>query len=361
MAITSSPRLGITRWGAGTDPFTRLQMDASHAALEANSAMFAQGTLASRPAFGKQGRFYFATDNLGTYYDTGTAWRDVQPSTLSAYATDAELASGLAGKANTAHSHAVDDLPVAADGAVSSTSLVRANDSRLVAEVKPGFMMVCPFANSTTPPAGWLFVRGQSLLRADYPVMFANIGTQFGSSSSTTFNLPDMRGLMVMGAGAPASGAYEIGAKGGAASRVISIANLPSHSHTMTHTHAIDHAHTATSSTVAAHSHGGTTATYDEALDYIAVPNGYYGDSNGIAYGPSYGGRIMVAQPGSPQYGGHAHAIAPDGAHNHTVTVSSHSGQSGAASVASTGNAGSGTPLDTLSPYIALNWIIKTG
>jgi opacity protein-like surface antigen len=76
MAVTTSPRLGLTRWSAGTDPFTRAQQDATHAALEANAAMYAQGTLGSRPAAGKAGRFYFATDIGGVlYYDDGTNWQ----------------------------------------------------------------------------------------------------------------------------------------------------------------------------------------------------------------------------------------------------------------------------------------------
>lgn len=112
MAVTTTARLGLTRWSIGADPLTRAQLDASHAALEANVAMFAQGTLAARPAFGKSGRFYHVDSGSGigvTYYDTGAAWVPVSPD-LSPYATTAALTSGLAGKAATVHQHAAADV-----------------------------------------------------------------------------------------------------------------------------------------------------------------------------------------------------------------------------------------------------------
>lgn len=51
--------------------------------IDAVGAMFDQGTLASRPAFGTRGRFYFATDQGRAgqlWYDTSTAWVAVEPS-----------------------------------------------------------------------------------------------------------------------------------------------------------------------------------------------------------------------------------------------------------------------------------------
>ena len=48
-------------------------------------------------------------------------------------------------------------------------------------------------------PSGWLYCRGQSLLRADYDDLFNVIGTQWGSADATHFNLPDMRGVFARG------------------------------------------------------------------------------------------------------------------------------------------------------------------
>lgn len=74
MAVTSSPRLGITRWSAGTDPYTRAQQDGDHATLDDLAAIDAQGTLAARPAAGTRGRYYWATDVAALFRDDGAAW-----------------------------------------------------------------------------------------------------------------------------------------------------------------------------------------------------------------------------------------------------------------------------------------------
>lgn len=53
---------------------------------------------------------------------------------------------------------------------------------------------------TATAPEKWLFVRGQSLLRADYPDLFAVLGTTFGADDSTHFSLPQMIDRSPMGA-----------------------------------------------------------------------------------------------------------------------------------------------------------------
>jgi len=58
--------------------------------------------------------------------------------------------------------------------------------------------VIMPFPG-TTIPTGWLTCHGQSLSRSVYAELFAVIGTQYGSASGTTFNLPDLRGRVVAG------------------------------------------------------------------------------------------------------------------------------------------------------------------
>lgn len=74
MAVTQSPRLGLTRWGAGTDPLRRAQLDADNAKLDAAAALYGQGLFNARPAAGVAGRFYFAEDTDLVYYDDGATW-----------------------------------------------------------------------------------------------------------------------------------------------------------------------------------------------------------------------------------------------------------------------------------------------
>jgi hypothetical protein len=52
---------------------------------------------------------------------------------------------------------------------------------------------------AATPPTGWFTCNGQYLSRVSYPRLFAVIGTTFGSSDSSNFRLPDLRGEFVRG------------------------------------------------------------------------------------------------------------------------------------------------------------------
>jgi microcystin-dependent protein len=50
-----------------------------------------------------------------------------------------------------------------------------------------------------TPPVGWFECAGQTLLRAQYPNLFAVIGTTFGTTGGTNFKLPDLRAEFIRG------------------------------------------------------------------------------------------------------------------------------------------------------------------
>jgi len=55
---------------------------------------------------------------------------------------------------------------------------------------------------TTTAPSGWLLSNGDSISRTTYSALFSAIGVAFGvGDGSTTFNLPDLRSRMPMGAG----------------------------------------------------------------------------------------------------------------------------------------------------------------
>jgi len=48
----------------------------------------------------------------------------------------------------------------------------------------------------TGAPTGYLLQNGASLLRADYPDLFAAIGTTYGSVDATHFTLPTASGII---------------------------------------------------------------------------------------------------------------------------------------------------------------------
>jgi hypothetical protein len=60
---------------------------------------------------------------------------------------------------------------------------------------------VMPFAMNSAP-AGWLAANGAAVSRSTYATLFAAIGTTHGAGNgSTTFNVPDLRGIFVRGSG----------------------------------------------------------------------------------------------------------------------------------------------------------------
>lgn len=75
MALSLSARLGLTRWSAGTDPFSRTQLDADHAKIDLWTAIdFQVATLADRPAPGVRGRYVLVIEGRTIWRDNGVAW-----------------------------------------------------------------------------------------------------------------------------------------------------------------------------------------------------------------------------------------------------------------------------------------------
>lgn len=98
------------------------------------------------------------------------------------------------------------------------------------------------------PPPGWLPCSGMEVSRSDFADLFAVIGTRFGDGDgSTTFNLPDFRNRSPMGAdGIATSGAPTTSVSGeplthgGAAQHVLTVHEMPTHTHPIQHVHGIE-------------------------------------------------------------------------------------------------------------------------
>lgn len=91
-----------------------------------------------------------------------------------------------------------------------------------------------------TVPAGWLPCDGSAVSRAQYPRLFAAIGTIHGAGDgSTTFNLPDWRDRSPMGARQDDAGAAKTNVSGaltlsgGESTHALTEAEMPSHAHTL--------------------------------------------------------------------------------------------------------------------------------
>jgi len=92
--------------------------------------------------------------------------------------------------------------------------------------------VIVPFAGGVLP-SDWLLCDGRSLAIADYPNLFGVIGTVWGSVDASHFNIPDLRGKVLVGTGtSPASGTvYPLGGQGGEESHTLVAGEMPSHSH----------------------------------------------------------------------------------------------------------------------------------
>lgn len=85
---------------------------------------------------------------------------------------------------------------ISASAAIASTKLETTAQQSLV---PAGAVM--PFAMNSAP-SGWLAADGSQVSRTTYATLFAAIGTTHGAGNgSTTFNLPDLRGIFVRGSG----------------------------------------------------------------------------------------------------------------------------------------------------------------
>lgn len=58
----------------------------------------------------------------------------------------------------------------------------------------PGDLLLTASNKKASPPTGYLYCNGASLLRASYAALFTAIGTTHGTVDGTHFNIPDYRG-----------------------------------------------------------------------------------------------------------------------------------------------------------------------
>lgn len=87
--------------------------------------------------------------------------------------------------------------------------------------------IIMPFAG-TVAPQGCLFCDGSAVSRTTYAALFAVIGTNYGEGDgSTTFNIPDLSGRVVIGV----SNSHALGTTGGSETVTLTADQLPAHVH----------------------------------------------------------------------------------------------------------------------------------
>lgn len=81
-------------------------------------------------------------------------------------------------------------------------------------------------------PTGWLICDGRAVSRTTYANLFAIIGTQYGAGDgSTTFNIPNLKGKIVVGLDGNDTDFNTIGKTGGEKKHTLTVEEMPSHNH----------------------------------------------------------------------------------------------------------------------------------
>lgn len=183
----------------------------------------------------------------------------------------------------------------------------------------------------TWAPQGWFLCQGQQLPIAQYQALFALLAFTYGGDQQTKFGLPDLRSRLPLGAGAGTGlTSRTVAQVGGSETAAVTLNNLPPHAHPATFTPNSGGVVALQVSTA----QGNTTSA---AGNYLA--NAYYpGDAIGASPAtlPTY---VTPASAGVLE----------------NVAGSSGSGLGGTVTVGATGT---GAPLDTMPPFLVLNYII---
>jgi microcystin-dependent protein len=129
------------------------------------------------------------------------------------------------------------------------------------------------------PPSGWAFCNGQLLPISQNTALFSLLGTYYGGDGLSTFALPDLRGRVPIHPGqGPGLTHRTLGETGGTETHVLTMAEMPAHTHTVA----------ASSANGAADSPAGRVMARSPAAvpQYAATANA---DLSGMAVAPSGG------------------------------------------------------------------------
>jgi microcystin-dependent protein len=168
------------------------------------------------------------------------------------------------------------------------------------------------FAGSYAPP-NWTLCQGQLISINSNIELYTLLGTTFGGDGQTTFALPDFRGRVPIHNGqGPGLSNYTPGEQGGAASFVLTVLQIPAHTHPVGETLAIK-------------------------------------------------GMPAAITPGENEYPTTNYPAPVNGAPNQysTITDSSNLGIMSSTGISGL-NSGKGTGLPLMSPYVVMNYIICT-
>jgi microcystin-dependent protein len=212
---------------------------------------------------------------------------------------------------------------------------------------------------ATSAPAGWLICQGQEVSRTTFAALFAALGGTgspwglgAGGVGGSTFNVPDLRGRVPIGAGSGTASdatSHALGTQGGNEGNTLTAAQSGVNGNGGTSVDDRDHTHTVSGNT------GGESANH----------------SHGIG---GYGGLISVdgslTQISEAIQAGHTPAIAANNITREAATLTENVGHTHGISFASSGRStghfhtlvarAADSAHNNMQPFAACNYLIKT-
>jgi len=242
-----------------------------------------------------------------------------------------------------------------APGSDKMNEQIRDNLNYLKTSLPPGVMM--SFAGSSAPTQ-WLLCDGNEVSRTTYSDLFAIIGTTYGSGDgSTTFNLPNRKGKVGVGVDTGQSEFDTLGKTGGEKTHTLSSGEMPVHTHIQnSHNHSQNsHNHSQDSHTHTQNSHNHSQNSHAHQLATEGDSSGSYFSLNGTGSGNrSLSGPTNRCAPATATNNATTATNQSTTATNNATTATNN------ATTATNQNAGGGAAHNNLSPYITVNYIIKT-
>ncbi|WP_255542322.1 phage tail protein [Azospirillum sp. INR13] len=220
-------------------------------------------------------------------------------------------------------------------------------------------------------PMDYVRCTGQQMNLQQYAALYSLIGTIYGGNGSTTFNVPNLQCRMPMGSGqgtiGTGVGVLNVGQTGGAFVSTLNQANVPFHTHTSTFT--------------SGGAGGTTTITGTASLPFSTTATLPATVSGDLTIASAAGGGVVTPANNSVLTKGGAQAniylagtanipIGPTQTLSGTASGSVSGTASGPITLTASGGTGGGTvtvgpnvnggstPFSTVSPYLALNFII---
>lgn len=199
--------------------------------------------------------------------------------------------------------------------------------------------IVMPFAGSVAPQ-GYLLCDGSAVSRDTYATLYDVIGTTYGiGDGSTTFNVPDISGRVVIGV----SGTHALASTGGASTVTLTTAQLPSHNHS-----------------VPQHGHAHTIVAKTPSLSHtITQPVFKYNKPTGGGQASTIEIQTVSVYSGTNNASGSLSANVAIA--DHAATACTKSGSITNCAAFNMENTGGGTSHNNMQPYIVTNYIIYTG